>query len=71
LLSVIIVNYNVKHFLEQCLFSVLHAIKDMDAEVIVVDNASTDGSKDYLQNLDLQNLDLGGRGFGGSPYCRL
>ena len=68
MLSIIIVNYNVKHFLEQCLFSVLHAIKDMDAEVIVVDNASTDGSKDYLQNLDLQNPDLQGRGFGGREH---
>jgi GT2 family glycosyltransferase len=63
LLSVIIVNYNVKHFLEQCLFSVLHAIKDLDAEVIVVDNASTDGSKaffsDTLQKSTLQESTLG------------
>lgn len=43
-LSVIIVNYNVKFFLEQCLQSVLGAIKNIDAEVFVVDNNSVDGS---------------------------
>lgn len=48
-LSVIIVNYNVKHFLEQCLFSVQKAIQNMRAEIIVVDNNSTDGSMAYLK----------------------
>lgn len=43
-LSVIIVNYNVKYFLEQSLRSVQHAMEGIDGEVIVVDNASTDGS---------------------------
>ncbi len=43
-LSVIIVNYNVKHFLEQCLFSVLKAAEKTETEIIVVDNHSADGS---------------------------
>ncbi len=43
-LSVIIVNYNVKHFLEQCLFSVLKASEKIETEIIVVDNHSADGS---------------------------
>jgi len=43
-LSVIIVNYNVKHFLEQCLHSVLKATKNISAEIYVVDNNSVDGS---------------------------
>ena len=43
-LSIIIVNYNVKHFLEQCLKSVEKAIEPLDAEIIVVDNNSVDGS---------------------------
>ena len=43
-LSVIIVNYNVKHFLEQCLFSVRQALTDINGEVIIVDNNSVDGS---------------------------
>ncbi|HEX6332639.1 MAG TPA: glycosyltransferase, partial [Flavisolibacter sp.] len=47
-LSVIIVNYNVKHFLEQCLYSVAKASEVITTEVIVVDNASTDGSMAYL-----------------------
>jgi O-antigen biosynthesis protein len=43
-LSVVIVNYNVKYFLEQCLISVFNAGKGIDMEVFVVDNASADGS---------------------------
>lgn len=48
-LSVIIVNYNVKYFLEQCLFSVLKACRSIAAEIIVVDNNSTDGSRELLE----------------------
>lgn len=48
-LSVIIVNYNVKHFLEQCLLSVRAAIKHIDAEVFVVDNNSVDGSQSMMR----------------------
>ncbi len=48
-LSIIIVNYNVKYFLEQCLYSVYKStLKSI--EVIVVDNNSTDGSIAYLQD---------------------
>ena len=47
-LSVIIVNYNVKYFLEQCLCSVIKACSNIDAEIMVVDNNSTDGSKELL-----------------------
>lgn len=43
-LSVVIVNYNVKHFIEQCLFSVLKACEYVSCEVFVVDNNSVDGS---------------------------
>ena len=43
-LSIVIVNYNVKHYLRQCLDSVRKAIEGMDAEVFVVDNHSRDGS---------------------------
>ncbi len=43
-LSVVILNYNVRYFLELCLSSVEAAIADLDAEIIVVDNNSEDDS---------------------------
>ena len=43
-LSIIIVNYNVKYFLEQCLISIRNAVKDIESEIFVVDNNSVDGS---------------------------
>ncbi len=43
-LSIIIVNYNVRYFIEQCLHSVYKALESIDAEVFVVDNNSVDGS---------------------------
>lgn len=48
-LSVIILNYNVRYFLEQCLISVQDAIQNLDAEIIVVDNNSTDDSCDRVK----------------------
>jgi GT2 family glycosyltransferase len=46
--SVIIINYNVKYFLEVCLHSVLRALKPYESEVIVVDNNSRDGSNEMV-----------------------
>ena len=43
-LSVIILNYNVRYFLELCVLSVQKAIQNIDAEIIVVDNNSSDDS---------------------------
>lgn len=48
-LSIVIVNYNVSHFLEQCLISVYNALQNMNAEVFVVDNNSVDGSVDMVR----------------------
>lgn len=50
-LSVIIVNYNVRYFLQQCLYSVTQAIEEIDAQIIVVDNASTDASCSMVKSL--------------------
>ena len=47
--SVVIVNYNVRHFLHQCLLSVQAALQGMTGEIIVVDNASSDDSHDMMQ----------------------
>jgi GT2 family glycosyltransferase len=49
-LSIIIVNYNVKYFLEQCLYSVRKASKGIALELIVVDNNSVDGSVEMLKD---------------------
>lgn len=48
-LSVIIVNYNVCHYLAQCLRSVQASARGIETEIFVVDNASQDGSPQYLQ----------------------
>lgn len=50
-LSVIIVNYNVRFYLQQCLLSLRKALQDIDAEVIVFDNHSHDGSVESLRHL--------------------
>ena len=49
-LSVIIVNYNVKYFLEQALLSLKKAAEGFETEFFVVDNASSDGSAEYIRN---------------------
>ncbi len=51
LLSVIIVSYNVKDYLWQCLTSLQEALRDIDAEVIVFDNHSHDETVKYLRPL--------------------
>ncbi len=49
MLSIIIVNYNVKFFLEQCLYSLRKSAAGIQTETIVIDNQSSDGSIGYLQ----------------------
>ncbi len=49
-LSIVIVNYNVKHFLEQALVSVRKAIEGIPAEVFIVDNNSVDESVSMVQD---------------------
>ena len=49
ILSIVIVNYNVKFFLEQALLSVQRAANGLAVEVWVVDNASKDGSLQMVQ----------------------
>lgn len=47
-LSIVIVNYNSKFFLDLCLHSVDIALQGIDSEVIVVDNASVDNSQEFI-----------------------
>ncbi len=49
-ISVIIVNYNVRYFIEQCLISVLKAKQNLNIEIIVVDNASVDNSVSVIES---------------------
>ncbi len=51
MVSVIIVNYNVKYFVEQAVRSVLQSKCTESIEIIVVDNASHDGSVSYLKKV--------------------
>ncbi|WP_400077790.1 glycosyltransferase family 2 protein [Winogradskyella sp. R77965] len=50
-LSVVILNYNVRYFLELCLKSVEKAIETIDAEIIVIDNNSPDDSCKMISEL--------------------
>ncbi len=50
-LSVIILNYNVRYFLEQCVLSVQKALSTIDAEIIVIDNNSSDESCAMIKEL--------------------
>lgn len=48
-ISVIIVNYNVKELLEQCINSIFSSSANLNVEIIVVDNNSFDGSIEHLK----------------------
>jgi len=50
-LSVVILNYNVRYFLHQCIVSVQRATKNIEAEIIVIDNASSDDSCNMVKEL--------------------
>lgn len=49
-LTVVIVSYNVKYYLEQCLDALTKALRDMDAQIYVVDNCSQDLSVPYISS---------------------
>ncbi|HHH53358.1 MAG TPA: glycosyltransferase [Bacteroidetes bacterium] len=48
-ISIIIVNYNVRYFLEQCLLSIQKGGNNLNVEIIVVDNNSVDDSVEYIK----------------------
>ncbi|MBC8175027.1 MAG: glycosyltransferase [Candidatus Marinimicrobia bacterium] len=50
MISVIIVNYNVKDYLTSCISSIQNSVLNQDMEIIVVDNASFDGSIPLIQD---------------------
>ena len=58
--SVIIVNYNVRGLLENCINSVLDASKHLNIEIVIVDNNSFDGSVEHIC-----------KGFGNNPHIKI
>ncbi len=50
-LSVVILNYNVRYFLEQCILSVKRGLKSIDSEIIIIDNDSSDDSCQMVKEL--------------------
>ena len=48
-LSIIIVNYNVKEFLQNLIHSIEKASLNLTKEIIIVDNASDDGSVEFIK----------------------
>ena len=56
-LSAILVSYNVKYYLAQAISSSYRAADGFELEVLVVDNASTDGTIDYLKLIFAQETD--------------
>ncbi|OPJ65044.1 glycosyltransferase family 2 protein [Clostridium oryzae] len=48
-LSIIIVNWNGKKLMGQCIQSIKNSISSINYEIIVVDNGSSDGSVEYLE----------------------
>lgn len=50
-ITVVIVNYNVKYYVGQCVDSVRKALRGIDSEIVVVDNHSRDGSVEYLHSI--------------------
>ncbi|WP_026884421.1 glycosyltransferase family 2 protein [Clostridium akagii] len=48
-LSIIIVNWNAKDLLKDCLYSVYENTKELNYEIIIVDNNSSDGSCEMLK----------------------
>ena len=48
-LAIIIVSYNVRHYLQQCLDSLYRAVEGIDAEIYVIDNHSKDNTVKKLK----------------------
>lgn len=51
LVSIIIVTYNRKEFLEKCLSSLLPTLKEINYELLMLDNNSTDKTREYMEKL--------------------
>ena len=58
LTSIVILSYNTKEYLQQCIASIRRYTEADSYEMIVVDNASTDGSAEWLREEQARSADL-------------
>lgn len=58
MVSIIIVNYNQKNLLKNCLNNILKAGISIDYEIIIIDNNSNDNSKEFLSKLNIGNINI-------------
>jgi len=56
--SIIIVSYNTEDLLKKCINSIVENTKDIQYEIIIVDNGSKDGTIEYLKNIKLNNITI-------------
>lgn len=56
--SIIIVNYNSKRLLYNCVYSIVNSLSDIDYEVIVVDNNSSDNSFDLCRSISDERIKM-------------
>lgn len=56
MLSIIIVNFNSREITYQSILSIIQNDKNKNFEIILVDNASTDGSKEFFETLNIKNI---------------
>ncbi|QQG47112.1 MAG: glycosyltransferase family 2 protein [Candidatus Woesebacteria bacterium] len=58
MLSIIILNYNTKDLLKDCILSLVKLKDKTNFEIIVVDNGSVDGSVELVESLKIKNLKI-------------
>lgn len=68
-ISIIILTYNQLSFTKQCIESIEKHTKKEDIEVIVVDNASSDGTREYLSGLNNIRTIYNHKNLGFSKGC--
>ncbi len=57
-LSIIIISYNTRQVTKNCIESIYNSKPDVNFEIIVIDNSSSDGSVDMLRELKSDNKNL-------------
>ena len=71
-IAIVVLTYNRVHLLRQCVENVLLRTSDLTTEIVIWNNASTDGTQTYLDALDDERLEIvhHDRNIGQSAYAR-